>query len=189
LGRAILLRLHNAGISNDNAGSPRSSRKKDSHMFLRILLGMAGMLLLVGCANSITPPLPPDHPANPVAAESPLPAPSQTLAVNDADISRPITNADTLKPDMGGMQHDMEGMQHDHDMAGMKHDMAGMKHDAPATQPGENAALSAPRWTPTTLRATTAATLFTCKMHPEVISNTPGKCPKCGMKLVVKEGK
>lgn len=28
-------------------------------------------------------------------------------------------------------------------------------------------------------------TLYTCGMHPEVISDTPGNCPKCGMKLVV----
>ncbi len=26
--------------------------------------------------------------------------------------------------------------------------------------------------------------LYTCPMHPEVISDTPGKCPKCGMTLV-----
>lgn len=29
---------------------------------------------------------------------------------------------------------------------------------------------------------------YTCSMHPEVISDKPGKCPKCGMNLVpVKE--
>jgi membrane fusion protein, copper/silver efflux system len=28
-----------------------------------------------------------------------------------------------------------------------------------------------------------AATVFTCPMHPEVRSATPGKCPKCGMAL------
>jgi hypothetical protein len=29
-------------------------------------------------------------------------------------------------------------------------------------------------------------TQYTCTMHPEVISDKPGKCPKCGMKLVPK---
>lgn len=28
---------------------------------------------------------------------------------------------------------------------------------------------------------------YTCVMHPDVISDKPGKCPKCGMKLVEKE--
>jgi hypothetical protein len=28
--------------------------------------------------------------------------------------------------------------------------------------------------------------VYTCPMHPEVISNKPGKCPKCGMTLVEK---
>ena len=27
-------------------------------------------------------------------------------------------------------------------------------------------------------------TIYTCPMHPEVISDKPGKCPKCGMTLV-----
>ena len=28
---------------------------------------------------------------------------------------------------------------------------------------------------------------YTCPMHPEVKSDKPGNCPKCGMKLVPKE--
>ena len=34
-----------------------------------------------------------------------------------------------------------------------------------------------------------AAVKYTCKMHPEVISDTPGKCPKCGMELVKMDAK
>ncbi|QNF31268.1 hypothetical protein HUW51_00500 (plasmid) [Adhaeribacter swui] len=28
-----------------------------------------------------------------------------------------------------------------------------------------------------------AGVTYTCSMHPEVTSNEPGKCPKCGMNL------
>jgi len=32
-----------------------------------------------------------------------------------------------------------------------------------------------------------ATTRYTCSMHPEVVSDKPGKCPKCGMNLIVAE--
>ena len=32
-------------------------------------------------------------------------------------------------------------------------------------------------------------TAYTCPMHPEVTSDSPGKCPKCGMALVPKPAK
>jgi hypothetical protein len=28
---------------------------------------------------------------------------------------------------------------------------------------------------------------YTCQMHPEVVRKEPGKCPECGMDLVMKE--
>lgn len=28
---------------------------------------------------------------------------------------------------------------------------------------------------------------YTCSMHPEVVQDGPGKCPKCGMDLAVKK--
>lgn len=33
-----------------------------------------------------------------------------------------------------------------------------------------------------------SASTYTCPMHPEVLSDKPGKCPKCKMDLVAKEG-
>src|SRR3954462_6868730 len=34
------------------------------------------------------------------------------------------------------------------------------------------------------LAAESAATKYTCVMHPEVVMDAPGECPKCGMTLV-----
>ena len=34
-----------------------------------------------------------------------------------------------------------------------------------------------------------AGAVYTCPMHPEVASNEPGKCSKCGMALVPKTAK
>ncbi|MBS1528135.1 MAG: hypothetical protein JST19_20985 [Bacteroidetes bacterium] len=43
----------------------------------------------------------------------------------------------------------------------------------------------------TAKKVKTAKVLYTCPMHPDVISDKPGKCPKpgCGMTLVKKAGK
>lgn len=39
----------------------------------------------------------------------------------------------------------------------------------------------------TTKKVKPAKVQYTCTMHPEVLSDKPGKCPKCGMTLVKKE--
>lgn len=38
----------------------------------------------------------------------------------------------------------------------------------------------------TTQKDKPAKVQYTCTMHPEVLSDKPGKCPKCGMTLVKK---
>ena len=32
--------------------------------------------------------------------------------------------------------------------------------------------------------ASTGSIRYTCSMHPEIVRDAPGKCPKCGMTLV-----
>ena len=51
--------------------------------------------------------------------------------------------------------------QHDHGAAGAPTQQAGATRDAGS-----------------------ASAVYTCPMHPEVTSPTPGRCPKCGMNLV-----
>ena len=41
--------------------------------------------------------------------------------------------------------------------------------------------------TPDSKSDSTAKYVYTCTMHPEIITDKPGKCPKCGMTLVRKK--
>jgi hypothetical protein len=131
-------------------------------------------VFLAGCAAP--PPLPKpalDQPSNPDAPQAAPIAASNTLALPPA--IEPTTAPATAKvPPATG--ESMPGMRHmGHDMGHDTGSMPGMKHDASASQSA------------TTPSATTqAAVLYTCTMHPDIVSDHPGKCPKCGMKLVRK---
>jgi hypothetical protein len=152
------------------------------------LWAVAVLLVFAGCAGEPrAEPLANNHPANPAAAEAPPPTLSQTLAVREAPPATAPESSMATMHDMQHMGHGMGGMQHD--VGQMQHDMKGMQQEAPTTRPGENAAPSAPTLTPTSHPATTrSAAVYTCPMHPEVVSDRPGNCPKCGTKLVKKGG-
>lgn len=106
-------------------------------MNARILLIVAGMLLPAGCAARPVPVVEAGGPADPSAQATPLPPHSETLDVNQ-QVLPPLPKdqpAREMKPEMGGPHK-------------------GMHHVIAPTKPGEAAALSAPRWTPTTAPAT-----------------------------------
>jgi hypothetical protein len=46
---------------------------------------------------------------------------------------------------------------------------------------------STPATSPQTTNAVSQTRQYTCSMHPEVVQDQPGKCPKCGMELVEKK--
>lgn len=61
--------------------------------------------------------------------------------------------------------------------------MPGMQHGA-----GEHPmSMPMPMSSPAAATPAAGKTLFTCVMHPEVVQDHPGNCPKCGMKLVKKK--
>ena len=87
---------------------------------------------------------------------------------------------------------------HNHDSGEHMHD-----HGTSATTPDSKPAAPAPdtnsvntsQSAPDTANTNQAAVetkpapakQYTCPMHPEVVQDAPGKCPKCGMKLVEKK--
>lgn len=133
----------------------------------RTLAFVVAAALIVGCAAE--PDLRPqsaNDPANPQAPEpaaAPLPPPlTLEPPPNMTSDTRSQVPEDAL-PGMG-----MKGM----DMP----EVPGIGHG------------SAPAATQPTTQPAAGHTLYTCKMHPQVVSDQPGKCPICGMKLVPKGG-
>ena len=67
-------------------------------------------------------------------------------------------------------------MEHHHPQSGTQHQQSGQKH---AHCQHGHSSQSASRAQPTT----GSGASYTCPMHPEVVSDKPGSCPKCGMAL------
>lgn len=106
-------------------------------MTARILLIVAGILLPAGCAAPPVPVAEAGGPADASAPATPLPPRSETLDLSGQALP-PLPKdqpAAEMKPEMGGPHE-------------------GMHHAVAPTRPDEAAALSAPRWTPTTAPAT-----------------------------------
>jgi hypothetical protein len=58
---------------------------------------------------------------------------------------------------------------------------------APMRAPGAGAMNAAAEKLKAAQKPKPAKVVYTCPMHPEVTSDKPGKCPKCGMNLVPKK--
>ena len=141
-------------------------------MMSRIVTAL-GLLAIAGCAAQRTAPeLPPDHPANPAAAEVALPEPSQTLAIVDPVRAEPL-------PPSG----------HAHVGPGTEDPVTGpaehTNHSAPAS-PQEVPIGAVPPGAQGALATAPAAgqPLYVCPMHPKVVATDPtARCPECKMKI------
>ena len=126
---------------------------------MKITLFLTASLLVAGCAGTTPLVHNPDHPASLDAPIAPLPPPSTTLSLSE---SGQATTVPSRTPSASVPPHDGHHAGHGH-----HGDAAGA---APAATTGP-----------------TAKATYTCPHHPEVVSDQPGKCPKCKMTLVRKE--
>jgi hypothetical protein len=148
------------GAPPPSAILPETSGERRAKMIHRFVFVIAAALAISapGCTSSQID-AGPEHPASPEAAVAPLPPVGEALSTNDAPPPPPAPNEtshDAHAAHSGGATH------------------GGEAHGgAPASQADEATAASdddSEKWT--------------CPMHPEVVQAQPGKCPKCGMKLV-----
>jgi hypothetical protein len=91
------------------------------------------------------------------AQEKPLNMEQDTMKMDQSKMKMADMKMDESKMEM---KHDSTEMKMDHSKMEMKHDSTEMKMDH-----------------------SKMTTTFVCPMHPEVTSDKPGECPKCGMDM------
>ena len=135
---------------------------------------LAIMLLLlpstIGCVASMRQePVPLDHPTNAGAPQAPALPVSAVLREDPQDSARAVL----LEVINAPAQTSAEAMHHHTPV-----EAAGRESHSMAIEPTTPAHGSSAR--------PDAADLYTCPMHPDVIRDEPGTCPRCGMQLVKK---
>jgi hypothetical protein len=133
-----------------------------------VAFGACG-LLAVACVST-DPDLPASHPANPSLAGSPSSFDTAVLRPGFEPFERyEPAGSDAAAPLAGHGAHDAQPSV--------------PEPSVPEPSAGEPSAPSQPK----SPGAAPATTSYTCPMHPEIVRPGPGRCPKCGMKLVPKK--
>ncbi|RXP54814.1 hypothetical protein EC396_08860 [Lutibacter sp. HS1-25] len=87
-----------------------------------------------------------------------------------------LSTMNAQEMDHSKMKKDSTKMEMDHSKMEMKMDHSKMNQDS-STMDMDHSKMQKEKVTK----------VYTCSMHPEVISDKPGECPKCGMNLVEKK--
>ena len=124
-------------------------------------VGLSACLLVGACASEPLPRPARIDPANPAAAESP-PLAVNALAGGGPALEASPPAAEPAEPPAPPAAHG----EHQHGAAATPSDRGAKDHPPGGSEQ--------------------QATTYTCPMHPEVVSDKPGRCPKCGMNLVPK---
>jgi rubrerythrin len=138
---------------------------------IRIFAGVFCTHWLIGCATNFQPPpLPATNPASVEAKESVTPVARPMLGrdaltqkTNERLAANTPGNPSFEPSEMEQMHHGMSGME------GMKHDKTGTAKMDSGKMPKSG------------------KVYYTCKVHPEIHQDKPGKCPICGLTLFKKE--
>jgi len=159
------------------------------------LWAMLATGFLAGCAATTLPPSSENNPANPQASvpgnrpRNLLAQDATTLAIQN-ELSRTETAAKSAESmshgDMPGMEMKMEEQKKAPSAATVEQEKKAIDTEMKKTagemkQTSEELKKRSEQTKP-------PAFYYTCVMHPEIHQDQPGKCPKCGMTLVKKEG-
>ncbi len=128
-------------------------------MYLKLIVLVVSLLLVVACSPQI--PVPAASPQHPANADAPTAA-LPDIGSGFADPSDAMSHQ--TDPFKGITPSSKPAMDQS-----MTHGSASHEHDQP--------------------NATTQSASYVCPMHHDVTSESPGRCPKCQMKLVKMEGK
>ena len=141
---------------------------------MRTLLMTLTTVLAASCASQPQAKPVEIDPSNPAAAEAPRPTVPDLGPAASAPVVAPQPAAPSTPPPA-----------HDHAAHGAAGEPARQESGQAAppntASPGghDHGGAAAP---------SKAKAVYTCPMHPEVLSDKPGRCPKCGMNLVKKSG-
>jgi uncharacterized protein involved in copper resistance len=101
-----------------------------------------------------------------------------------------IFSISTLKAQETSMEMEQDTMKMDHTKMEMKQDTMKMDHSTMEMEQNtmkiDHSAMEMKQDTMKIDHSTMTKT-FVCPMHPEVTSDKPGECPKCGMDMVEKK--